>query len=125
VEFVRFISECLAPGTYQPEKTKLDSVPQFTFGLRTPLDKPSDTPGNTRKKEPRFQVHLSWIKEISSRTNFFFSKLDVPAPGTYSPEKVNLEKGPQYSLTGKGRVEKCNGTPGIHMDSCDRFKKLQ
>jgi len=41
---------------------------------------------------------------------FFFS--DV-APGTYSPEKVNLEKGPQYSLTGKSRIEKCNDTPGI------------
>lgn len=39
------------------------------------------------------------------------SHFDV-APGTYSPEKINLEKGPQYSLTGKGRIEKCNGTPG-------------
>jgi len=41
---------------------------------------------------------------------FFFS--DV-APGTYSPEKVNLEKGPEYSLTGKNQIEKCNDTPGI------------
>lgn len=34
------------------------------------------------------------------------------APGTYSPEKVNLDKGPQYSITGKGRVEKPDNTPG-------------
>lgn len=42
---------CLAPGTYHPEKTRLDSTPQFTFGLRTSLDKPSDTPGNTERVE--------------------------------------------------------------------------
>jgi len=34
------------------------------------------------------------------------------APGTYSPEKVNLDKGPQYSLTGKGSVSKTNDVPG-------------
>jgi len=40
------------------------------------------------------------------------SLLSRTAPGTYSPEKVNLEKGPQYSLTGKSRIEKYNDTPG-------------
>lgn len=34
------------------------------------------------------------------------------APGTYSPEKVNLNKGPQYSLYGKGISEKPNNNPG-------------
>lgn len=34
------------------------------------------------------------------------------APGTYSPEKVNLDKGPQYSLAGKGVPEKLNNNPG-------------
>lgn len=37
----------------------------------------------------------------------------ISAPGTYSPEKVNLDKGPQYSLAGKGPVEKFIDTPGI------------
>lgn len=35
------------------------------------------------------------------------------APGTYSPEKVNLDKGPQYSLTGKGPAERPADTPGV------------
>lgn len=34
-----------APGTYCPEKVRLDNAPQFSFGLRPPLEKPSDTPG--------------------------------------------------------------------------------
>lgn len=34
------------------------------------------------------------------------------APGTYRPEKVNLNKGPQYSLYGKGISEKPNNNPG-------------
>ena len=35
------------------------------------------------------------------------------APGTYSPEKVNLNKGPEYSLYGKGHTEKPNNFPGL------------
>lgn len=39
------------------------------------------------------------------------------APGTYSPEKVNLDKGPQYSLTGRGTPEKLSDNPGEnHLD---------
>lgn len=34
------------------------------------------------------------------------------APGAYSPEKVNLDKGPQYSLTGKGSAPKPDDVPG-------------
>lgn len=34
------------------------------------------------------------------------------APGTYGPEKINLDKGPQYSLAGKGVPEKLNSNPG-------------
>jgi len=36
----------------------------------------------------------------------------LAAPGTYSPEKVNMSKGPQYSLTGKGTNEKPTNMPG-------------
>lgn len=35
-----------APGTYYPEKVRLNNTPQFSFGLRPSLEKPSDTPGN-------------------------------------------------------------------------------
>jgi hypothetical protein len=55
MEFIKFINKCLAPGTYRPEKTKLDNAPQFTFGLKTVLDKPSDTPGNLRKRSFKLQ----------------------------------------------------------------------
>lgn len=34
------------------------------------------------------------------------------APGAYSPEKVNLNKGPEYSLFGKGKEEKSDNFPG-------------
>lgn len=34
-----------APGAYSPEKVKLDTMPKYSFGLRTSVDKPSDTPG--------------------------------------------------------------------------------
>lgn len=36
----------------------------------------------------------------------------ILAPGTYSPEKVNLNRGPEYSLYGKGKEEKRNDSPG-------------
>lgn len=36
----------------------------------------------------------------------------LTAPGTYAPEKVNLNKGPEYSLSGKGLSEKPNDVPG-------------
>ena len=37
----------LAPGHYTPEKSvkALDSTPQYTFGMRTQVEKPADTPG--------------------------------------------------------------------------------
>lgn len=35
------------------------------------------------------------------------------APGAYCPEKVNLDKGPQYSLTGKGPEPKPDDIPGM------------
>lgn len=34
------------------------------------------------------------------------------APGDYCPEKVNLNKGPEYSLSGKGSSEKPIDNPG-------------
>jgi len=52
---------------------------------------------------------------------FFISS----APGTYSPEKVNSDRGPQYSLTGKGPAEKPTDTPGeIHKSEIHLQKLL-
>lgn len=36
----------------------------------------------------------------------------IAAPGAYCPEKVNLHKGPEYSLYGKGPSEKQSDVPG-------------
>ena len=38
----------LAPGDYAPEKSTriLDCTPQYTFGMRTQIEKPLDTPGS-------------------------------------------------------------------------------
>lgn len=41
-----------------------------------------------------------------------FRFIFVKAPGAYSPEKINLDKGPRYSLAGKGPAEKSNDNPG-------------
>lgn len=43
------------------------------------------------------------------------------APGTYSPEKVNLDKGPQYSLTGKGTAPKPDDIPGMFWYFLERW----
>jgi hypothetical protein len=95
----RFLSS--APGAYCPEKVRLDPSLQFSFGLRPIMEKPNDTPG----------IHITYISFFMKRKflDTYFSNL---APGTYSPEKINLNKGPQYSLSGKGSVEKPINTPG-------------
>lgn len=33
------------PGKYAPEKTNLDKTPQYSFGLRPDISKPSNVPG--------------------------------------------------------------------------------
>lgn len=43
---------------------------------------------------------------------FFFY---LTAPGTYSPEKVNLDRGPQYSLAGRGSTPKPDDIPGMQI----------
>lgn len=35
-----------APGSYQPEKFRLDKNISYTFGSKLNIDKPNDTPGN-------------------------------------------------------------------------------
>lgn len=39
-----------APGDYNPEKSasKMDNSPKYTFGLKTQVGKPVDTPGKTK-----------------------------------------------------------------------------
>lgn len=39
-----------APGTYCPEKVKLDHTPQYSFGRRTSVDKTDDVPGKKTDK---------------------------------------------------------------------------
>ena len=39
------VMNIIAPGAYCPEKVRLDKAPQYSFGLRTIVEKPNDTPG--------------------------------------------------------------------------------
>lgn len=48
----------VAPGAYCPEKVKLDKAPQYSFGLRTPIEKPNDTPGISSHKLPLYLYSL-------------------------------------------------------------------
>lgn len=46
-----FFSYISAPGDYVPEKSAaalLDNAPKYTFGMRTQVYKPSDTPGKLK-----------------------------------------------------------------------------
>jgi len=38
----------VAPGAYSPEKVRLNTTPQYSFGIKHASDKPSDIPGNQR-----------------------------------------------------------------------------
>jgi len=94
-----------APGTYYPEKVKLDTTPQYSFGIKPSLEKANDTPGK----------YIDMLLIIYNRYRIVYYCIceSFVAPGTYSPEKVNLYKGPQYSLTGKGSIEKPANIPGV------------
>lgn len=103
-----------APGAYSPEKIKLDAAPKYSFGLRTPLDKPNNTPGSLLyflivrlNKTNKLGCNLRVLRGVDCTFSFRHA-----APGTYSPEKINLSKGPQYSLTGKGLDLKPSDVPG-------------
>jgi len=48
-----------APGTYNPEKP--EHTPNYSFGLKTPLGKPSDTPGK-----------YLFLKHINFKRHIFF-----------------------------------------------------
>lgn len=89
----------------------MDSSPKFSFGLKPAVEKPNDTPG------PHNKLLITCLKKLqlvsSSIKCYNYHIYLFLAPGTYSPEKVNLDKGPQYSLSGKGSVEKPLDTPGI------------
>lgn len=58
----------------------------------------------------RYTRYVTCYQNTEQYCMYFFFIL---APGTYSPEKVNLNKGPQYSLSGKGPTEKPINTPGM------------
>lgn len=50
LRFLKTFCVILGPGQYAPEKTKLDKTPQYSFGLRPDISKPSDVPGKYLKK---------------------------------------------------------------------------
>ncbi|XP_051169238.1 cytochrome P450 3A9 isoform X10 [Leptopilina boulardi] len=99
-----------APGTYFPEKVRLDKAPEFSFGHRTPLEKPNETPApGTYCPE---KVDFGKGPQYSLTGKGYIDKLDnLPAPGTYSPEKVNLFKSLQFTFGLRTLTEKPNDSP--------------
>lgn len=47
---ITFSNIISAPGDYDPEKSSalLDNAPKYTFGMRTQVYKPNDTPGKLK-----------------------------------------------------------------------------
>lgn len=61
IRFIIFInlifkSNIIAPGDYTPEKSAtslLDTSPKYSFGMKTQVAKPSDTPGKINFVTPK------------------------------------------------------------------------
>lgn len=52
-----------APGDYNPDKAGKvihDNSPKYTFGLKTNVEKPLDTPGKSADIITRFYLHCWW-----------------------------------------------------------------
>lgn len=137
----------LAPGSYSPEKCKLDFQPAFTFGGRHNLEKPSQTPGiyffsNQILIFPKSKLFVcvylapgSYAPEkclLDHQAAFSFGikpeqkiKNEVPAPNQYAPEKFKLEYQPAFSFGARHNLEKPNNTPGnIQQHTSTSRKKL-
>lgn len=61
-------------------------------------------------------IYNSYISEYHL-LHLFYDCISIPffhfvAPGTYSPEKVNLDKSPRYSFGLKTSYEKTSDIPG-------------
>lgn len=45
LQYEPFVSFCIAPGAYCPEKVKLDNPPAYSFGVRPNIDHIDNIPG--------------------------------------------------------------------------------
>lgn len=72
-----------------PEKVVLDHTPAYTFGLKVKQEKFNDSPGIP------FAI-LKLIEDII--LDLVSHSKTILAPGTYMPEKVNLDHTPSYTF---------------------------
>lgn len=94
----------LAPGTYSPEKYGLDQQPSFTFGSRPEEKVKTDIPGKCMSADP----------SILYPNKFAIPYCYLPiAPGTYSPEKCNLDHQPSYSFGSRPADKIKSDIPGM------------
>ncbi|CAG5055926.1 unnamed protein product [Parnassius apollo] len=89
-----------SPGTYNPEKGYkfvLTYSPQYTFGIKIHTDKYTKSPAPNAYRIP--SVLDTPVYTFSGRHKVpVDDRSQVPAPGTYSPEKVQLNKTPQITF---------------------------
>ncbi|KAK0076576.1 hypothetical protein PV325_005168 [Microctonus aethiopoides] len=101
-----------APGTYYPEKYYSDSSPKYSFGLKTFLSNANDNPApgtyhiknGNMDKAPQYSFGIRTVHGTSLNT--------PAAPDTYFPEKLNMNLGPEFSLSGNSSINKLNEVPG-------------
>ena len=89
-----------APGAYDPEKGYkfiLTYSPQHTFGIKVHTTKYVDTPAPNKYVIP--SVLDTPVYTMSGRHHVpVDERVKVPAPGTYSPEKVHINRKPQITF---------------------------
>ncbi|CAH0560735.1 unnamed protein product [Brassicogethes aeneus] len=116
-----------APGDYNPDKAEKvihDNSPKYTFGLKTNLEKPLDTPAPNAYSP--FQRSSSKRYSFGIRTSIRKHN-DTPAPNFYNipkSDKVLHEKSPQYSFGLKTQVEKPSETPAPNVYNIPSTEKL-
>ncbi|CAH0560738.1 unnamed protein product [Brassicogethes aeneus] len=106
-----------APGDYNPDKAEKvihDNSPKYTFGLKTNLEKPLDTPGPNVYQIP--SVVCAPAYTISGRNKEpIDERVKNPGPGQYNnvdPESYKAEHSPAYTISGRTNIPRDDSIPG-------------
>ncbi|XP_043269482.1 sperm-tail PG-rich repeat-containing protein 2-like isoform X3 [Venturia canescens] len=109
-----------APGDYDPQKAEKiiqDSSPKYSFGIKPHAEKQSTTPGARAQRycaetgcgpRRRAPCTISGRTGMSALINF---KSSSAAPGSYSPEKLELDGAPRYTFGRKTVRDRIDHTP--------------
>lgn len=105
-----------APGAYDPQKSDkvlLDNAPKYSFGLKTQMEKPIDTPAPGTYDPDKSDKILDNAPKYSFGLKTQVEKLlDTPAPNVYkipgvlgSTKEGNKCSAPAFSLSGRSKEQ--------------------